>query len=89
MYATINPPIKLNIDFLGLSYSTMTVDIKNIVFSMFVKEKYHNPILKQQNVITAIIAILINNDSLPFPFAYQEMNASIGENNVIPYHIII
>ena len=79
--------IKLYIDFLGVSYKTTNVVIKNIVFIILVKSKYHIPIAKQHNIITVIIDTLIINAIIPLPLAYQQTNAIKGEMIVIPYHI--
>lgn len=81
--------IKLYIDFLGVSYKITNVVIKNIVFIILIKSKYHIPIAKEHNNITVIIDTLIINAIIPFPLAYQQTYAIKGEINVIPYHINI
>ena len=87
--ATTRPPISANTLFFGASYKTINVIINIIVFIILVKSKYHIPIPKEHNIITVTIHILIITDIVPLPFEYQHINAKIGENNVIPYHIII
>ena len=54
-YAITMEHIKLYIDFLGVSYKTTNVVIKNIVFIILVKSKYHIPIAKEHNIMTVII----------------------------------
>ena len=79
--------INVYTDFLGVSYNTANVIIKNIVFIILVKSKYHIPIAKEHNIITVIIYTLIINAIIPLPLAYQQINAIKGEINVIVYHI--
>lgn len=87
--ATIRPPVSVIALFFGVSCKTINVIIKIIVLIILIKSKYHIPILKEHSNITVIIHILIITGIVPLPFEYQHMNAKIGENNVIPYHIII
>lgn len=82
-------PIKQYMDFFGVSYKTTNVVMKNIVSIILIKSKYHIPILKEHNIMTVIINILITNEIIPLPLAYQQTNAMKGEINVIPYHINI
>ena len=56
---------------------------------MLFKSKYHIPILNEVTNITHSIKLLITNDILFLPLAYQQTKASIGVNRVILYHIII
>ena len=81
--------IKLYIDFLGVSYKMTNVVIKNNVFIILVKSKYHIPMAKEHNIMTVTIDTLIINAIIPLPLAYQQTNAIKGEISVIPYHISI
>ena len=89
MNATIKATVSSIKVFFAVSYKTTNIAIKIIVSIILTKSKYHIPIAKEHNIITVMIHILIIIGIIPLPFEYQHINAKIGENKVIPYHIII
>ncbi len=79
--------IKLYIDFLGVSYKITNVVIKNIVFIILIKSKYHIPIAKEHNNITVIIDTLNYKCNNPIPLSIPTNICHKGRNQCysIPY----
>ena len=50
---------------------------------------YRIPMEKQERMKTAVIPISRMSGTVPEPFAYQQITANSGDNNVIPYQINI
>lgn len=81
----ISAPIVLKRLVCNTTTAMMNVKVSRMLFM----SKYQNPIPKQVKTITDRIMPLSNIEINDLLLAYQQINASIGEANVIPYQIII